>query len=160
MLPAVQGSGDARVETPQTDGDSVQTASHKSVPSLSRPMGTETRLIVTCCHQFVVCFVVIDPVILVKFTFHFLSVVLSAQRSIWLETPAWKKRRSKVVASQGQGRRAARHAVAEGGSDLFFGDWSRCCHSVVTQRGRAEGIDRQSFFKNILSPARSPWQRR
>ena len=88
-------------------------------------------------HHFVVGFVLIDPVILVKFAFHFLSVVLSARLNletgvscssmglstfvtfsrIDLETPARNKRKSQVVASQGQGRRAVRQAVAKGGSD-------------------------------------------
>ena len=125
-------------------------------------MGTETRLIVTCCHQFVVGFVVMDLVILVKFTFHFLSVVLSAQlnletglsfNSIWLntfvtfsrmdlETPAWNKRKSEVVPSQnraggsstggGRGRQRSRCSSATGRG---------AAHSVVGQRGRAEGID-------------------
>ena len=140
-----------------------------------RCTGTETRLIVTCCHQFVVAFVVIDPVILVKFTFHFLSVVLSAQlnletgmsfSSIWLntfvkfsrmdlETPAWNKRKSEVVASQGQGRRAARQGGGRGRQR------SRCSlatgpgagHSVVSQRGRAEGIDRHRL-QNLSCPLR------
>ena len=76
-------------------------------------------------------FVVIDIVILVMFTFHFLSVVLSARLDletgvicssielstfvtssrIDLETPAWNKCKSDVVASQGQGRRAVRQAA-------------------------------------------------
>ena len=69
-------SGDARVETPQTDGDSVQTGSHKSVPSLSCDLWRQIR-------------------ILVKFTFDCLSVALSAPQnletglsfsSIWLNT--------------------------------------------------------------------------
>ena len=77
-----KGSGDARVKTPQTDGDSVQIGSYKSVQLVVRSMETETGLIVTCCHQFVVGFVVIDPVILVKFTFHLLSVVLSAMLNL------------------------------------------------------------------------------
>ena len=122
MLRVVQGSGDARVETPQTDGDSVQTVSHKiSAQLVVRSVGTESRLIVTCCHQFVVGFVVIDTVTLVKFTSHFLSVVLSAQLNLEtglsftsfslnsivtfsrmdLEMPAWNKRLSEMLASQG-----------------------------------------------------------
>ena len=95
------------------------------------------RVIVTCCHQFVVGFVVIHTVILVKLTFHFLSCVLFARLNLEiglsfssirlntfvtfsrmdLETPAWNKRKSKVVASQEQGRRAVRQAVAQGGSE-------------------------------------------
>ena len=35
VLSVVQGLGYARVETPQTDGDSVQIGNYKSVPSLS-----------------------------------------------------------------------------------------------------------------------------
>ena len=180
MLRVVQGCGDARVET-TADRCRQCPDCQISARLVVRCTGTETRLIVTCCHQFVVAFVVIDPVILVKFTFHFLSVVLSAQlnletgmsfSSIWLntfvkfsrmdlETPAWNKRKSEVVASQGQGRRAARQAVGRGRQR------SRCSlatgpgagHSVVSQRGRAEGIDRHRLSKLILSLARSPWQR-
>ena len=49
-------------------------------------MGTETRLIVTCCHHFVAGFVVIDPVILVKFTFYFLSVKAQPRRFCSLDS--------------------------------------------------------------------------
>ena len=82
-------------------------------------------------------FVVVVPVILVQFTNHFVSVVLSAPLNLEtglsfssvrlntfvtfsrmdLETPAWNKRKSEMVASQGQGQRAVREAVAEGGND-------------------------------------------
>ena len=59
-------------------------------------------------------FVVIDPVILVKQ--HLAEHLRDVSRND-LEMPAWSKRKSEVVASQGQGRRAVRQAVAEGGSD-------------------------------------------
>ena len=53
-------------------------------------------------------FVVIGPVILVKVTFHFLSVVLCARLNLETgETPAWNMHKSEVWASDGQGRRAA-----------------------------------------------------
>ena len=45
-LRVVQGLGDERVETPQRNGDIAQL--------VVRSLVTETRLIVTCCHQFVV----------------------------------------------------------------------------------------------------------
>ena len=114
-----------------------------------------------------------DLVILVKFTFHLLSVVLSAQlnletglsfSSIWLntfvtfsrmdlETPVWNKRMSEAAASQGQGRRTVRQAVAEGGSDRATG---RCAgHSVVGQRGRAEGIYCHRL-QNLSCPCAEP----
>ena len=98
-------------------------------------MEIEKRLIVISCLHFVVGPVVIDPVILVKCTFHRLSVALFAQlnweigqssNNTWLnicaacpmdlEIPACRKRNSAEVL-QGQGRRAVREAVAEGRSE-------------------------------------------
>ena len=75
-----------------------------------------------------------------------------------LETPAWNKRKSEVVASQGQGRWAVRQAVAVGGSDR---DVLRRLVEVLATLSlvRAEGIDRHRLQNLILSAARSPWRR-
>ena len=43
MLRVVEGLGDARVETPQTNGDSVQNGSYKSVPILSCDLWRQKR---------------------------------------------------------------------------------------------------------------------
>ena len=134
-------------------------------------------LIVTCCHHFIVGFVVIDPIILVKFTFHFLSVVLSAQSNletgvsfsrVWLntfvtfsrkdlETPAWNTRKSEVVASQGQGRRAVRQAVAEGGSDR---DVLRRLVEVLATLSLVNAVELRELtatvFKTYLVPCAEP----
>ena len=100
-------------------------------------MGTEKRLIVISCHRFVVGPVVIDHVLLVKCTSHRLSVAQFAQPNLEIgqnsnitslnmcetfsemtdfEMPSWGKRKPEE-ASQGQGRRAVRQAVAEGRND-------------------------------------------
>ena len=109
----------------------------------------------------------IDPVILANFTFHFLSVVLFALlnletglscSSIWLdtfvtfsridlETPAWNKRKSEVVAPQGQGGSATSGGRGRQRSRSSSG------HSVVSRRGRAEGIDRHRL-QNLSCPLR------
>ena len=116
----------------------------------------------------------IDPVILVKFTFHFLSVVLSAQRnlenglsfsSIWLntfltfsrkdlETPAWNKRKSEVVASQGQGQRAVRQAVAEGGSDR---DVLRRLVEVLATLSSANAAELRELTATVFKTYLVPW---
>ena len=121
-----------------------------------------------------------DRSTLVKSTFHPLSVVLSATpnletgliySNIWLstfvtfsrmdlDTPAWNKRKSEVVASQGQGRRAVRQAVAEGGSDR--GALRRLVEVLATLSSVNAAELREltaTVFKTILSPARSQWQR-
>ena len=110
---------------------------HKSVSSLPRSMEREKRLIVISSHRFVVGFVVIGRVILVKCTSHCLSVVQFAQPNLEIgqssnsillnicatfsemtdfEMPSWGKRNPEE-APQGQGRRAVRQAVAEGRHD-------------------------------------------
>ena len=112
----------------------VDQSSPISVQCAVRSMGTEKRPIVISCHRFVVGFVVIDYVILVKCTSHCLSIVQFAQlnleigqssNSISLNIcatfskmtdflmPSWGKRMSEE-APQGQGRRAVRQAVAGG----------------------------------------------
>ena len=59
-----------------------------------------------------------------------------------LETPAWNKRKSEVVTSQGQGRRAG----PTGGG--------RCAgHSVVSQHGRTERVDRHRL-QHLSCPLR------
>ena len=87
-------------------------------------MGIEKRLIVISCHRFVVGLVLIDHVILVKCTFHCLSVVQVAQpnldigqssNSISLNICVTFSKMTEAL--QGQGRRAVRQAVAEGGTD-------------------------------------------
>ena len=141
-----------------------------------RSVGTETRLIVRCCPQFVVGFVVIDPVVLVKFTFHPLSVVLSATvnletgliySSIWLstfvtfsrmvlETPAWNKRKSEVVASQGQGRRAVRQEVAEGGSER---EVLRRFVEVLATLSLVNAAELRELTATVFKTYLVPWQR-
>ena len=100
-------------------------------------MATEKRPIVISCHCFVVGLVVIDHVTLVKCTSHRLSIVQFAQPNLEIgqssnsillnicatfsemtdfEMPSWGNRKPEE-APQGQGRRAVRQAVAEGGSE-------------------------------------------
>ena len=148
-LRVVQGLGDVRVETPQRNGDIVQIGIYKSVPSLSCDLG----------------FVVIDPVIFFNFTFLSLSVIVSATLNLaeHLFSNVFKKRfgdameqahiRGGYIASAtstgsatggGKGRQRTRSAPAIGRG---------VGHSVVSQRGRTERVDRHRL-QNLSCPLR------
>ena len=81
-------------------------------------METETRLIVTCCHQFVVGFVVIDPVIVVKFTFHPLCCpVCDAEPGNWSDLQQYLAEHLCDVFKNGVGDASMEQAQVRGGAE-------------------------------------------
>ena len=129
--------------------------------------------------QFVVGFVVIDPVILVKFTFHPLSLVLSATlnmetgvicSNIWLstfvtfsimdlETPAWNKRKSEVRWWPRKGRDVGQCDMRwqrEAANEKCSGDWSRCLATLSLVNAAEPRELTATVFKTYLVPCAEP----
>ena len=136
-----------------------------------RSMGTEMRLIVICCHKFVVGFVVIIPSSWSSSPLSLCCPVCAAESGNWFELQKHLAEHQSDVFKNGFGTASMEKAQVRGGGlagagpagsatgggrgrqrSRFSSTTGRGAgHSVVSQRGRAEGVDRHRL-QNLSCP--------